>query len=246
MMMLCSWSTQVHAVANMTPLWTFPIYPLLLISPMAAGVIPNQPRERAEEMIVAAVAFQGIGFMIAVMIYSAYIYRLMTRKLPGSAARPGMFISVGPSSFTVIGIVQLGRAMEWGGVMAEVVKLGSLVVGMWLWGLACWFFLVAAGANAWSFRKHRLGFSLSWWSFVFPNTAFTLATFAIGDALGSRGIKLLGTVVATALVVVWTIVLAMTVRGVVRKEILWRGAGEDRDERVFVTRVITGGTIPPD
>ncbi|KAA8913495.1 voltage-dependent anion channel-domain-containing protein [Sphaerosporella brunnea] len=96
-----------HTVENMTPLWTFPIYPLLLTGPTAGAIAPSQSQPHALQMGIAGLAFQGIGFTIALMIYSAYIYRLMTNKLP-AAARPGMFVSVGPCAFTVIGLVNLG------------------------------------------------------------------------------------------------------------------------------------------
>jgi tellurite resistance protein TehA-like permease len=165
----------------MTPLWTFPIYPMLLTAPMAAAVAPSQSRTHALEIGIAAFALQGIGFMISLMIYSAYIYRLMTRKLPRAAARPGMFISVGPSAFTVIGIVQLGQAADEvleDRLVARVLQVGTVMVGVWLWGLACWFFLVSLAANVKTAESGRLHFGLGWWSFVFPNTAFVLATFA--------------------------------------------------------------------
>jgi tellurite resistance protein TehA-like permease len=165
----------------MTPLWIFPIYPMLLTTPMGASIALSQSRLHALQIGIASFAFQGVGFMISLMIYSAYIYRLMTRKLPRAAARPGMFISVGPSAFTVIGIVQLGNGA--GKVLedqltAQILKMGTLVAGIWLWGLACWFFLVSLTANIKTVESGRLHFGLGWWSFVFPNTAFVLSTFA--------------------------------------------------------------------
>jgi tellurite resistance protein TehA-like permease len=170
----------------MNPLWIFPIYPLLLTGPMAGAVAPSQSQSHALIMGIAGFAFQGIGFMIALMIYSAYIYRLMTKKLPGAPSRPGMFISVGPSAFTVIGIVNMGQAAsgalgdvwEDGKLLAKVVEMGTLMCGIWLWGLSCWFFLVSLAANAWAAEMKKLHFTLGFWSFIFPNTAFVLATFA--------------------------------------------------------------------
>ncbi len=45
------------------------------------------------------------GFMVSMMIYLAFIYRLMTQKLPQESTRPGMVVSVGPSGFTVTGVL---------------------------------------------------------------------------------------------------------------------------------------------
>jgi tellurite resistance protein TehA-like permease len=148
---------------------------------MAGAIAPSQSRRHSLEMGIAGLACQGCGFMIALMIYSAYIYRLMTKKFPGAAARPGMFISVGPSAFTVIGIVNLGQAASGvldDNLLAKMMEIWALVCGIWLWGLACWFFLVSLAANAGAAELGKLHVSLGFWSFVFPNTAFVMATFA--------------------------------------------------------------------
>jgi tellurite resistance protein TehA-like permease len=80
----------------MTPIWIFPAYPLLLTAPFAANLIDSLPDAAAAARINStAVAFgsicvQGTGFLVSLMIYAAFIYRLMTQKLPRETARPGM------------------------------------------------------------------------------------------------------------------------------------------------------------
>lgn len=98
---------------------------------------------RGLDVIIGGFIFQGIGFMVALMIYAAFIYRLMTQKLPTESVRPGMFISVGPSGFTIAGIINMGQVIpdvipaDFMGV-GEVAGTISLVVanwmGLWLWG----------------------------------------------------------------------------------------------------------------
>lgn len=48
------------------------------------------------------------------------------------------------------------------------------MVGLWLWGLSIWFFLVSVG-SLWKYArpegKGKLRFQMTWFSFVFPNTA---------------------------------------------------------------------------
>jgi tellurite resistance protein TehA-like permease len=53
---------------------------------------------------MAAVAVQGMGFCLSFMILAAFVYRLMTQKLPRDMQRPGVFISIGPSGFTAAGL----------------------------------------------------------------------------------------------------------------------------------------------
>lgn len=81
----------------MTPTWVFPAYPLLLTAPFASTLIQaatqtNQHTVTLNTTAIAlcAVATQGAGCLIAFMISAAFIYRLMTQKLPRDFQRPGV------------------------------------------------------------------------------------------------------------------------------------------------------------
>ncbi|KAK3073504.1 hypothetical protein LTR53_004888, partial [Teratosphaeriaceae sp. CCFEE 6253] len=155
---LIMWSTQTFTIAQMTPVWIFPAYPLLVIGPHASVLSAKLPGPEALDVILGGFVFQGIGFMLSLMIYAAFIYRLMTQKLPQESLRPGMFISVGPSGFTVSGIIGMGHNlprvvpaefMGDGVLAAKVSLIMANWMGLWLWGLALWFFFVSVGAH-WS------------------------------------------------------------------------------------------------
>lgn len=74
-------------------------------------------------------------------------------------------------------------------------------------------------------------FAMNWYSFVFPNTALTTATFAVSTALGhNRGFALVGCCLAAAIVSTWLFVFAMMCRAVYLRQILWPQMQEDRDE----------------
>lgn len=94
----------------MTPVWVFPAYPLLLTAPFAGNLVAAASKAdhlhsiNTLSITLAAVAIQGTGFLIAFMVLAAFIYRLMTQKLPRDAQRPGVFISIGPSAFTAAGL----------------------------------------------------------------------------------------------------------------------------------------------
>ena len=127
----------------MTPIWIFPAYPLLLIGPHAAILATTLPQPRSFEIIIGGVILQGIGFMLSLMIYSAYIYRLMTHKLPRPSSRPGMFVSVGPSGFTITGILGMAACLHRvlpsqfmgdGKIAALVLEMLGNFIGLWLWG----------------------------------------------------------------------------------------------------------------
>lgn len=196
----------------------------------------------ALDIIIGGFVLQGIGFLVSLMVYSAFLYRLMTQKLPKQSTRPAMFISVGPSGFTISAIISMGQALPRvvpddfmidgaGELTGQISLVAANWVGLWLWGLALWFFLVSVGAHFSAATRGRMEFAMTWYSFVFPNTALTTATFAVARALdGNRSIEVLGCTMTVALVLVWLFVVAMMLRALWNKQILWPQKQEDRDE----------------
>lgn len=172
----------------MTPIWVFPAYPLLIAAPLGSNLVSAATKSgqlshlHPVPITLAAVAVQGTGFLISFMICAAFLYRLMTQKLPRDHQRPGIFISIGPAGFTAAGLVTLGNQTQhifpadfMGTDHAVVIlKLLAYMVGLWLWGLSIWFFLVSIG-SLWKYvlpeHRSKMPFQMTWFSFVFPNTA---------------------------------------------------------------------------
>ncbi|KAI0885031.1 voltage-dependent anion channel-domain-containing protein [Annulohypoxylon maeteangense] len=235
-MYLILWSTQIFPIHTMTPVWVFPGYPLLLTAPFASSLISansvasdNPPINRLA-IGMCAIAVQGTGFLISFMICAAFIYRLMTQKLPRDEQRPGVFISIGPSGFTVAGLVSLGQqanvvipdSFQGSTHSVIILRLLSTIIGIWLWGLSIWFFLVSVG-SLWKYVRpeRKMPFQMTWWSFVFPNTALVTATLALATALGSNGFRICGCVMAAILIVVWALVFIRMMRCLWNRELLW-------------------------
>lgn len=84
-------------------------------------------------------------------------------------------------------------------------------------------------------------FSMTWFSFIFPNTALITATFAIGHAFACRPILILGTAMVIPLILMYVFVCVMMIRAVVLRQILWPQKGEDRDEGGFEINQIKPG-----
>ena len=99
--------------------------------------------------------------------------------------------------------------------------------------LAYWFFFISIGAHWSCVRKDRMTFDMSWYSFIFPNTALITATFAVGKAFESRAIQIIGCVLTPILVLTWIFVFGMMIRAVILEQILWPQKGEDKDEIGF-------------
>ncbi|KAK4667338.1 hypothetical protein QC763_308350 [Podospora pseudopauciseta] len=242
---LTLWSTQVFPIHTMTPVWVFPAYPLLLTAPMAANLISAAAQSGRIDLLnpiaisLASLTTQGTGFLIAFMISASFLYRLMTQKLPRDHQRPGVFISIGPSGFTAAGLVSLGGLASDifpsdHTLSADILKVMAYMTGLWLWGLSIWFFLVSVG-SLWKYlrpeKKENFKFQMTWFSFVFPNTALVTATEAIGIQLGAEGLKVFGCVLAAGIVIVWCLVVGRMVDCLWKRELLWPKEGEGRRNR---------------
>ncbi|KAK3683819.1 voltage-dependent anion channel-domain-containing protein [Podospora appendiculata] len=237
-MYLTLWSTQVFPIHTMTPVWVFPAYPLLLTAPFGANLIAAAVDTgqlgsiNTVAITIASVTVQGTGFLISFMVCAAFLYRLMTQKLPRDAQRPGVFISIGPSGFTAAGLVQLGYhttdifPVNFMGTQHAVyiLRLLAYVTGLWLWGLSVWFFLVSVG-SLWKYlrpeHRSKMSFQMTWFSFVFPNTALVAATEQLGRAFESTGLQICGCVLAGCIVVVWVLVFGCMLKCLWKRELLW-------------------------
>jgi tellurite resistance protein TehA-like permease len=127
----------------MTPIWVFPAYPMLLIGPLAGTLGGKLEPSRSLPTILVGTTIQGVGFQVSLMVYSAFIYRLMSQKLPKENIRPGMFVSVGPSGFTAAGIVNMAAEAKKtfpvhflgnGLLAAEIIKVVVDFAALWVWG----------------------------------------------------------------------------------------------------------------
>lgn len=223
-------------LSSAVPAWIMPMYPFLVLGPLAATLAPSQPPKYAIQIVVAGVTLQGLGWMVSIFMYTIYILRLMSSDLPPPSTRPGMFISVGPAGYTAAAFIALGIQSQTilpTGLMGttipvgEVTRILGVTAGIFLWLLTFWFFAVTVWGVVSGVKG--MSFTMTWWAFVFPNGGFTLATIQLGQAFDSHEIKVLASVMTTLLVVAWLIVAILCVKAVMQKRVMWPGTDDDKD-----------------
>lgn len=218
-------------LSDALPAWILPAYPFLVTGVMAATLSKSQPQDSAVQMLIAGIAGQGLGWMIALFIYIVYLIRLISSKMPPPSLRPGMYISVGPAAYTCAGLISMGRQARTQ-IPDDFLGLDSVPVGhvwyfmsvpaaLFLWLLAIWFSSLSTVSIIRDVR--RMEFSLTWWAFVFPNAGLAIAFIQIGTALNSKGIKVTASVLTVILVPLWIFCLVMHVRSVWRHDLLAPG-----------------------
>jgi C4-dicarboxylate transporter/malic acid transport protein len=227
-------------VDSAMPAWVMPVYSFLVIGPLAAVICQTQDEYHRLPIWVSAVMFQGLGWTVAVFMYTIYFLRLMSSELPDPSTRPGMFIGVGPVGYTSAALVSLGNQAPnvipagWLAVntlaVADVVKVIAVLSSLFLWLLAFWFFALAtcaviAGALS---KKQKMGFTLNWWAFIFPNAGMCLAAINLGNVLQSDGIKAVTSAMTVGLVVAWLTVAVFCIMALREGKVLWPGKDEDK------------------
>ena len=202
---------------------------------LASAIAADQPTGERISIIMAGITLQGLGWMVAFLMFAVYLHRLIQYGLPAPNLRPGMFISAGPPSFTALALIGMARALppdvpyfQQHPSAMETLRVLAAFIAVFLWALAFWFFSMAVLAVLNGARE--MSFHLVWWAFVFPNVGFTVATIRIGQEFESEGILWLGSAMTIALVAMWIFVLVNHARAVLRKKILMPGTDEDRGE----------------
>lgn len=205
----------------------------MLCGTFASTISPSQPPAHRLPIIVAGVTLQGLGWMVAFLMYAVYVHRLMQFGLPAPNLRPGMFISVGPPSFTGLALIGMSQALPPNyGYFArhlasiETLQTMAVFVAVFLWTLSFWFFCISLLSVLLGAR--RMSFHLTSWALVFPNVGFTIATIDIGQAFESEGILWVGSAMTILLVIAWFAVAFFHAKAVLRKEIMMPGMDEDK------------------
>jgi C4-dicarboxylate transporter/malic acid transport protein len=232
-----------HTIQSMTPAWILPVFPMMYAGPVACAVITLQGTTQGIPILIAGIAAQGLGFTISILMYANYLGRLMSYGLPQKNARPGMFIAVGPPSYTALALIgmsnQAGRLFPSDFIstsinVPEVLRVMALFTSIFLWLVSFWFFGISFVATVLGIRE-GIWFHLTWWALIFPNVGFTLQTIQIGLSLDSVAISWVGSAMTIVLVAMWLLVFVFHVEAVLSKKIMEPG-NDDEDEEEDLAR----------
>ncbi|KAK0766292.1 hypothetical protein N5P37_000013 [Trichoderma harzianum] len=217
------------SLQNFMPTLILPIFPIMLSGTIASVIAATQPEIAAMPILVAGLTCQGLGMSVAVLMYAHMIGRLIQSGLPNREHRPGLFMCVGPPSFTALALIGMANgvpdSVEELAIDKSVIKVVAVLVAISLWALSFWWFGIAVVAVVSSPPKY---FHLGWWAMVFPNTGFTLATISIAKELISASFQWVTTGMSVCMLVIFIFVLYNHARAVVVQDIMYPG----RDENV--------------
>lgn len=165
------------------------------------------------------IAYFGIGFFLFLFL-TAYLFGRYF-----NAAQPPSHFS--PTSWLLLGAAAVLSLAAWG-VAESSLRVGlsvpsgvALPVAFMLWGLAGWSFLVGFVMVLRVWFAGELRFTLIWWAFVFPLSAYVLDTRFVAQAAHAAWLYAFADIFVVLLAVFFAVVLAETFASLLTGR-LWR------------------------
>lgn len=138
---------------------------------------------------------------------------------------------VGPPAFTALALIGMANGLpdkfdhSFDGILdAPMIRTTAVMVAVFLWALAVWWFFIGVIAVISSPPKY---FHLGWWAMVFPNTGFVLATITLSNELKSEAVKWFATGLSIAMLLMFLFVAFNLVKAVIKQDIMYPGRDED-------------------
>ena len=187
------WMSRDCHVTSATPTWFLPIAGNMLIP------IVGTPMgyEQIGWMTL------GVGILFWMVVQTVVFYRLLFKAPMEHPQRPTIAIIIAPPSLAFTAYLVLNEGILGGPAYM-------------FFGLAIFMtFITLPQVPA----LMRIPFGLSWWSYIFPLSAFGVAAFLLSDASGNPVLEAVAILVLAVLSLLVAIVSALTVRALIRGEL---------------------------
>lgn len=162
---------------DMSPAWFFLIFNSMLTGTVAASIAPAQPPDQRWPIIIAGVAYQGLGWLVSMLILGWFLGRMMEKGWPEPSNAPSLFITIGTAGYTVVALIGCAQAIPDGygyfekrPMAPEILRIVATWVGIFMWLFNFWLFCIAfLITTAGSVRRREgqwvfpMSFNNGWW-----------------------------------------------------------------------------------
>ncbi|KAJ2837445.1 Plasma membrane sulfite pump involved in sulfite metabolism, partial [Coemansia erecta] len=139
---------QKYTLESMSAILLLPVVPNVVAASTGGIVASAFSGTSATAIILVSYMLWGMGVVLAMMLITAYLIRLVLYKLPPKEAMASAFIPLGPLGQSSYGIQVLGtQALRvFPASMPQIEYIGSIlyvlgfIVGLLLWAAALWWF----------------------------------------------------------------------------------------------------------
>ncbi|KAH7383168.1 C4-dicarboxylate transporter/malic acid transport protein-like protein [Pyrenochaeta sp. MPI-SDFR-AT-0127] len=210
-----------QALDRITAAQLLPIAASIVAAGTGARVAEHLPDpENALGTILASYVMWGMSTPLAMTVLVMYYTRLALHKLPPREIVVSSFLPLGPLGMGGYAITYLGsvcrRVFPQTQFFSDMPVAGDIffILGvyialmMWAFGLTWLCFALAS-----IYKSRPFPFNMGWWGFTFPLGVMALSTLKFGEIFPSMFFKVLGTIFAIAVILLWCVVAAGTARG---------------------------------
>lgn len=214
---------QEHAIDQMTAVWLLPVVAAEVAAVTGGLIAPHLADPNAAlSVLVVSYGLWALSVPLAMSVLVILVLRMAIHKLPHAGMAASSWLSLGPIGTGALGMLVLGQAAPAIFTAAGLGQYGDaargigLIGGLLLWAYGLWWAAMAVLITL-RYLRQGLPFNLGWWGYTFPLGVFSVATLKLGTLLPIPAFNLFGMALVAALLVLWLIVGARTVRGA------WRG-----------------------
>ena len=194
---------------HVTPAKFIPAVGLVVI-PVAGGPLLELQSGMAREF---ALLLNAVGLGAGMMMYVGLLGLTLQRKILAKPAvgmlTPTAWIHLAPLGVIPVSLLNLLDQLPF-----AVPHEPFLLLALLLWGFGVWWVVMAGLLTLAARRAGQLPFALSWWGFTFPLGAFVAASLRIARLTGMHGVEIVGIACWCLLLVLWSLTLWRTLRGV--------------------------------
>lgn len=216
-----------QALDRITAAQLLPIAASIVAAGTGAQVAEHLPDpEKALGTIIASYIMWGMATPLAMTVLVMYYTRLALHKLPPREIVVSSFLPLGPLGMGGYSITRLGSlcrrvfpqteffsAIPVAGDVFFILGVFTALI-MWAFGLTWLCFALAS-----IYKSRPFPFNMGWWGFTFPLGVMALSTLELGKIFPSLFFRVLGTVFAIAVLLLWCVVAVGTARGAYNGEL---------------------------
>ena len=183
-----------------------------------AGVL-RDPDQAIATLLVSYVLW-GMATPLAMTILVIYYSRLVLHKLPPREVIVSSFLPLGPlgmGGYTILFLGKITREvlpkvelLAHVSIAGDIVYILGIFLALIMWGFGLTWLILALLTI---YSSGTFPFNMGWWGFTFPLGVFAISTISFGVEFSSLFFKVLGTILSIAVMVLWCVVAAGTVRG---------------------------------
>ncbi|MGD9909673.1 MAG: C4-dicarboxylate ABC transporter [Candidatus Izemoplasmatales bacterium] len=165
------------------------------------------------------ISFFGIGIILFMVLISIVMNRFLLHKMPGSMILPSFWILLGPvgvGTVSLLGLAETNTLLGW--ISSSE---GLNILAYILWGFGIWAFSLLIVVSIYYIKSGKIPFSLSWWAFIFPLSAYSLSTLNLFHMTQVIVIKYYLFLLVFILIILFIVTISLTIKGVINKKLLY-------------------------